>query len=114
MGTIFKEREEVRGWRSASPAMQIWTALSPHWIMPYQRASTPLGSYLSTREPPRLKHHKTSALNQETKGAGDQWSRRARDQQTRRPKDQGTSGPEDQGTSGPKDQRARAPKDQGT
>ena len=71
-------------------------------------------SYLSTRELPRLKDHKTSGLgdqgtrsrcplDQETEGAGDQRSRRARDQRTRRPKDQGTA-----------DQRASGPKDQGT
>ena len=96
-------------------ANQVYTALSPYWEIPYQRASTPLGSYLSTRELPRLKDHKTCGLgdqgprsrcplDQETEGAGDQRSRRARDQRTRRPKDHGTSGPEDQRTSGPKDQ----------
>ena len=74
----------------------------------YQRASTPLGSYLSTRELPRLKDHKTSGLgdqgtrsrcplDHETEGAGDQRSRRAR------AKDQGTSGPKDQRTKGPGD-----------
>ena len=102
-------------------ANQVYTALSPYWEIPYQRASTPLGSYLSTRELPRLKDHKTCGLgdqgprsrcplDQETEGAGDQRSRRARDQ--RRLKDHGSSRPEgtkEQRTKGPGDLRTRGP-----
>ena len=47
-------------------ANQVYTALSPYWEIPYQRASTPLGSYLSTRELPRLKDHKTGGLGDQT------------------------------------------------
>ena len=81
---------------------------SPYWEIFYQRASTPLGSYLSTRELPRLKDHKTSELgdqetrsrcplDQETEGA---WDQRSRDQGTEEPRHQQTKR-----TSGPKDQR---------